>query len=541
MLTLATISLNATVGDIAGNLQKIRHFYEQAATQHADIVIFPELALTGYPPEDLLLLPHFQQAAYDALQSLVPLTIGGPALLLGGVLPQADKKPYNVAFFLEDGKHTHTIFKSHLPNDGVFDEQRVFTSAPPSPTGNIIPFKGHALGVLICEDLWHSDTASLPAQKGAEILISIHASPYDTTKQTLRHHLVSERTRQDGIPVLYINQVGGQDELVFDGGSFSVHQGKTLAQLHWQEGLHLYHWDPDRDTLTGSDASLSSLPLEAHIYHALTLSLTDYIEKNRFPGVILGMSGGVDSALVATIAVDALGKDRVRAVMMPSIYTSDHSKIDAAECTEALGITLETIPIESLVTVYEHLLHKMLASGNTSLASENIQARIRGTLLMAMSNAHNLLVLPTGNKSELAVGYATLYGDMCGGFNVLKDVYKTMVYRLCRWRNELSPVIPERILHKAPTAELRPNQTDQDSLPPYDILDDILQLLIEERYSIQALQQLRPFYNPHTIEQVSSLVIRSEYKRYQSAPGVKITPLAFGRDRRIPITNGFKL
>lgn len=545
MLTIAALQLNVTVGDIEGNIAKITNHYHQAALQGVDLIICPELALTGYPPEDLILMPYFQQAAMKGLEALAKLTVNGPALLVGTIITDgSEDNIYNAACLLEHGIHTHSFLKHHLPNYGVFDEHRLF-SAGPLPS--VFSFKGLNLAILICEDLWFEDTTQHLAQQKPDLVISINASPYDYQKQSIRLDLARHQAAITGTPIVYVNQLGGQDELVFDGGSFvydPAYPDHLFTLPYWQDTSCIISFHPYQGKIALHEP-LPSMPIlqeqESHIYQALLLSLKDYIHKNGFPGVLIGMSGGIDSALSAAIAVDALGADKVRLIMMPSVYTSKESLYDAKLCADALKVPLEVISIEPLVKTYHTTLRKELEKGQSGIAYENIQSRIRGTLLMALSNSSGYMVLTTGNKSEMAVGYATLYGDMCGGFNVLKDLYKTQVYALSHWRNKEHIVIPKNILKKAPSAELRAHQTDQDSLPEYEILDDILELLIEARKSTAEIEQLRPHYARQIIDQVGTLVQRAEYKRRQSAPGVKITPLSFGRDRRFPITSKFKL
>jgi len=432
-----------------------------------------------------------------------------------------DPLPYNAAALLHQGKIIALRFKHHLPNYDVFDEKRTFQSgALPDP----VEFAGHKLGIMICEDMWNSRVAAHLAANGAEILIVPNGSPFTTLKYEVRLELAKHRAAETGLPLIYVNQVGGQDELVFDGGSFAIEPDGTLkTQLpFFAEAIQPAH-----------QASLYNHSENELIYNALKLGLGDYVRKNGFSGVIIGLSGGIDSALAAALAVDALGAKHVHCIMLPSPFTSQESLDDAAALAKNLRVRLDTISIENPLKAFEKTL-----PGLKGLAHENIQSRIRGNILMALSNTEGKMVLTTGNKSEMAVGYATIYGDMNGGFNALKDVYKTKVYELCHWRNEQDAIIPERIITKAPTAELRENQTDQDSLPPYDVLDGILELLIEAERSVDDICA-GGAYERKTVLRIWKLLDRAEYKRYQAAPGTKITPKAFGRDRRYPMTNRY--
>jgi len=444
----------------------------------------------------------------------------------GVLLPtpwRQNKKLYNTALLIHDGKVVETIFKHHLPNYGVFDEKRIFKSGQ---LPNVINFKGVKLGIMICEDMWFPDAATQLKKQGAEVLIVPNGSPYQTNIHNMRREQASARVKETNLPLVYVNQVGGQDELVFDGASFIM--DKEANTIH---SLPLF----EEDICTPSDQHQNTqLDKDEEIYKAVTLGLKDYVEKNNFPGVLIGLSGGIDSALSAAIAVDAIGADKVHCVMMPSPYTSQESLDDAAKCAELLGVRLETISIDPAINAYADMLEQAIDKNKAGTTFENIQSRSRGMLLMALSNATGKMVLSTGNKSEMAVGYATLYGDMCGGFNALKDLYKGQVYALSEWRNKQTPAIPENIITKAPSAELKPDQTDQDTLPPYDVLDNILEHLIE--------RDTTPKNIPHNIDTVMSvwrMLDLAEYKRRQAPPGVKITPRAFGRNRRYPITNGF--
>ncbi|WP_207476376.1 NAD+ synthase [Arenibaculum pallidiluteum] len=545
-LAIALAQLNPTVGDIEGNAAKVRDARAEAAARDADLVVCPELVISGYPPEDLVLKPFFLASVRQAVEALAADTAdGGPAVLVTAPWQQ-DGRVYNAALLLDGGAIQAVRFKHDLPNYGPFDEKRVFAAGPvPGP----VNFRDVRLGVLICEDMWTGDVAETLAECGAEILLVPNGSPFETDKHELRVNLAVARVTETGLPLVYVNQVGGQDELVFDGGSFALGADCSLvAQGHrWREQVLLTRWVREAGVwrcehgeTAEPDAGIPS------IYQAMVLGLRDYVNKNRFPGVLIGMSGGIDSALSAAVAVDALGADRVHLVMMPSPYTSQDSLDDAAEAAELLGARIDTIPIGPAMDAFATMLEPAFAGRDPDITEENIQSRARGMTLMALSNKFGAMVLSTGNKSEMSVGYATLYGDMCGGYSVLKDVYKTTVYALSRWRNQTLPdgargpagrVIPERIITKAPTAELKPNQTDQDTLPPYDALDDILECLVERDLSVAEI--VSHGHARETVDRVWRMLDRAEYKRRQAPPGVKITRRSFGKDRRYPITNGF--
>ena len=545
-LKIALAQINPHVGQVVRNLDRIRRARAEAAAQGADLVVAPEMFIAGYPTEDLIRKPAFVAACEAALEELALDTAdGGPGVLIGG--PWRDGgKLYNAAYVLDGGKIIARRAKHELPNYGVFDEKRVFDAGPaPGP----VAFRGFRLGVMVCEDWWFPAVAETLAESGAEMLLSINGSPYEAGKQSARIALAVRRVVESGLPFAFCAQICGQDELVFEGASFVLNADRSLAvQMPlFEEQVTLTTWTRDGGLLVCAPQALAAEPdrLES-IYRSMVLGLGDYVRKNGFPGVILGLSGGIDSALSAAVAVDALGADQVRTFMMPSPYTSQDSLDDAAECARLLGIACDSIPISPAMDAFGAVLAPVFAGRQADITEENIQSRARGLILMAISNKLGHMVLTTGNKSEMSVGYATLYGDMCGGYSVLKDVYKTTVFELCRWRNANHPkgalgpagaVMPERVITKPPSAELKPNQTDQDSLPPYDMLDGILEGLVEGELSVDAL--VEKGYDRATVLRVWKMLDRAEYKRRQAPPGVKITARAFGRDRRYPITNGF--
>jgi NAD+ synthase len=544
-LTIALAQLNPTVGDISGNLAKIRKACERATAAHADLLVLSELAIVGYPPEDLVLRPSVVEACRNAVEQLVHDSRTGPAIVATTPWKQGGEI-YNAAVVIDKGETT-IRFKSNLPNYGVFDEKRVFTPGPlPEPVG----FRGLKLGVPICEDIWTPPITAHLARAGAELLIVPNGSPFESGKFSTRLELAKARARETNLPLAYVNQIGGQDELVFDGRSFVVNRDGELAVCveGWNDCVTLTNWTRgDEGWICGPGAITPLGGQLEDVYSALVLGLRDYVEKNGFPGVVLGLSGGVDSALSAAVAVDALGPGYVTGVRLPSPFTSDLSMEEAKAVADRLGIRLLTVPVEKVLEAAEQTLAPPFDGRARDVTEENLQARIRGLLLMALSNKFGWMLLTTGNKSEMSVGYATLYGDMCGGFSVLKDIYKTDVYRLSRWRNTQRPkgalgpddeVIPERTLTRPPTAELRPNQTDQDSLPPYDQLDAILKGLIEEE---QSVDELGATVAPREIvSRVQQMLYVAEYKRRQAPPGVKVSHRSFGRDRRYPITNRFR-
>ncbi|MCW5695293.1 MAG: NAD+ synthase [Bauldia sp.] len=544
---LAIAQLNPVVGDLAGNLALARAARAEAAAGGADIVLFTELFLSGYPPEDLVLRPAFLDACRATLSAFAADTAdGGPAVLVG--VPWRDEGGVrNAMALLDDGRVETLRYKVELPNYGVFDEKRVFAAGPlPEP----FTVRGLPLGVPICEDLWTPALCDHLVRAGATMLLVPNGSPYWRGKMVERHAVVAARVAETGVPVVYANMVGGQDELVFDGGSFALHGDRSDAFRLPQFTAETAFVDWKRDgggwrVVSGPHAAAPADD-EAD-WRASVLGLRDYVGKNRFPGVVLGLSGGVDSAVVAAIATDALGPDRVRCVMLPYRFTSSQSLRDAEACARVLGVRYDVVPIAGPVEAAEAALQPLFGDRARDVAEENLQARTRGILLMGISNKLGPLLLSTGNKSEVSVGYATLYGDMNGGFNPIKDLYKTDVYRLARWRNANRPdgllgppgeVIPEAIIVRAPSAELRENQTDQDSLPPYDILDAILLDLIENERSVAEI--VAKGHDAATVRRVEHMVAISEYKRRQAAPGVKISGRNFGRDRRYPITNRFR-
>ena len=545
-LKIAFAQLNPTVGDIPGNLAKARKARADAAAQGADIVLFSELFIVGYPPEDLVLKPALQADARAAVEALAKETTSGPATLIG--TPWLDDgKLYNAFACLDGGAVKALRYKVDLPNYGVFDEKRVFT---PGPMPGPIEIRGVRIGIPICEDIWNGDVVECIAETGGEFLLVPNGSPFEATKEETRLNIAVARVVESGLALAYLNQIGGQDELVFDGASFVINPDRSLAlqMPAWEEALAITSWRRDGKRWICEPGAKASLPegLEA-IYHAMVLGLRDYVRKNRFPNVVLGLSGGIDSALTAAVAVDALGAANVRCVMMPSRYTAQDSLEDAAEVARFLGTQLDNIPIEEGVKAFGAMTAPLFAGRAPDTTEENIQSRIRGVTLMAISNKFGPMVLTTGNKSEMSVGYATLYGDMCGGYNVLKDIYKMQVFALSKWRNQHKPkhalgpagrVMPERVITKPPTAELRANQKDEDSLPPYAKLDDILECLVEGEMPVEDI--IKRGHDLATIKRVEHLLSIAEYKRRQAPPGVKITRRNFGRDRRYPITNAFR-
>ncbi len=546
-INIALAQLNPVVGDIAGNASRVRKARSVAAGLGADLLVFTELFISGYPPEDLILKPAFVAAARASIEALADETADdGPALLIG--TPWAEEgRVYNAVVLLDGGKIAAVRYKADLPNSGVFDEKRVFAAGPlPGP----VNFRGIRIGVPICEDIWSEEVCECLIETGAEMLIVPNGSPYFTGKMDVRMNIAAARVAENGVPLIYVNQIGGQDELVFDGASFALNATSELAaQLpDWEENISLTKWQRKDGIWRCEPENLSSLEEgEGADYLACVLGLRDYVNKNGFPGVVLGLSGGVDSALCAAMAVDALGPEKVHCIMLPYTFTSDESLSDAAACAKALGVPYDTLPIHKPVEGFGSSLQPLFKDTAPGVAEENIQSRTRGTILMAISNKFGSMVVTTGNKSEVSVGYATLYGDMNGGFNPIKDLYKMQIYALSRWRNAHVPrgalgpegiVIPENILTKAPSAELKENQKDQDSLPDYEVLDDILACLVENEMPLS--QIVARGHDKQTVTDIQRLLYLAEYKRRQSAPGVKITQKLFGRDRRYPITNKFR-
>ena len=533
---IALAQINPLLGDLPGNAQLITQAAANAYAQGASLVLTPELSLTGYPPEDLLLRPAFIEAADRELSHLVlelqkfpglTVIVGHPKKTAAGL--------QNYASVIRDGQVITGYAKQELPNHEVFDEVRYFT---PGNASCVFEHAGIRYGVILCEDAWHAGPAKQAHADGAQVLLVLNASPYHLQKEALRIEVLSQQIALSKMPLVYVNAVGGQDELVFDGGSFALNSaGKVvMAMPQFETALGYVDVNASADLELGTMVTPTSV--EAQAYQALVLGVRDYVQKNRFPGVIIGLSGGVDSALVLAIAVDALGADKVRTVMMASRYTAEISWIDAKEMAQNLGVQYDEIPISAPVDALEHALAEQFKGLKLDATEENIQARVRGTLLMALSNKTGRLVLTTGNKSEMAVGYCTLYGDMAGGFAVIKDIAKTLVYRLCAYRNSIAPIIPERILTRAPTAELRPDQTDQDSLPSYAVLDGIVERYMEQNQSIA--QIIAAGFDPESVEKVTRLIKLNEYKRRQAPPGVRVTTRAFGRDWRYPITSQFR-
>jgi NAD+ synthase len=548
-LRIAMAQLNQSMGDLAGNADAMLAWRARAAALGADLIVYPELQLIGYPPEDLVLKPALVSRAETELHRLAAATAdGGPAMLVGTVIANQGVL-FNCAVLLDEGRIVAIRQKRELPNYGTFDEKRLFA---PGPLPDPVAFRGVKLGLPICEDIWFPFVTAHLAERGAEILLSINGSPYELAKDDFRiKRVCAQRIEETGLPILYLNRVGGQDELVFDGASFVLNADGDIAHMlpDWEEALVVTEWS--REAGGGWFCAPGEVhALDAHpedVYHAMLVGLRDYVNCNRFPGVVLGLSGGIDSALSAAVAVDALGAERVWCVMLPSRFTSQESLDDAAQCARMLGCRLDTIPILPAVDAFDAMLAPAFAGRNPDLAEENIQSRIRGVTLMALSNKFGHMLLTTGNKSEMSVGYATIYGDMAGGYSVLKDAYKTTVFDLSRWRNAnrpslalgpVGPVMPQRVITKPPTAELRPDQKDSDSLPPYEVLDPILYGLVEQEKSVDQLVAMG--FDRAIVARIERLLYVAEYKRRQSPPGVKLGGRNFGRDRRYPITNAFR-
>ncbi len=547
-LAITLAQLSQSVGDIAGNAAAMLAARTRARAAGADLIVFPEMQLIGYPPEDLVLKPALIERAAAELDALAEATAdGGPAMLVGSVFV-VDGNLHNGIALLDQGKIAAIRLKHELPNYGTFDEMRLFQ---PGPLPEPVVFRGVMIGLPICEDVWHPDVCRHLADFGAELLICINGSPYEIDKDTLRIEGVAKRRAADtGLPLAYLNRVGGQDELVFDGASFVVNGdgGLAVQMADWVEQEVLTRWTRTAKGWRcdqGAIARLADHPED--IYCAMVMALRDYVDRNRFPGVVLGLSGGIDSAICAAIAADALGPERVWSVMLPSRFTSQLSLDLATECARMIGCRYETIPINPAVVAFDAMLEGTFADKDVDITEENVQSRIRGVTLMALSNKFGPMLLTTGNKSEMSVGYATIYGDMAGGYNPLKDAYKTTVFAISRWRNAHKPalglgpdgpVMPEAIITRPPSAELRPDQKDEDSLPPYAVLDGILLGLVEHEKSVDQL--VSEGFERETVVRIERLLYVAEYKRRQAPPGVKLGTRNFGRDRRYPITNAFR-
>jgi NAD+ synthase (glutamine-hydrolysing) len=536
-LRIVVAQINLLVGDIRGNVDRIIESAVQARDVHqAQVVVFPELAVTGYPPEDLLLRPGLYERVDEGLTRLRKEVHG--ITLVVGYPEQTHQGVYNAALVLRDGKVLGNARKHYLPNYAVFDEKRYFI---PGQAPCVVELEGVPVGITICEDIWYPDPAADAVSQGAQLIVTLNASPYHMDKAGEREAAVRDRVQENRIPVLYVNLVGGQDELVFDGESFVMNADGALARRMpaFTEDLYPVDFAPRAGKVVAVHGEIApALSREASVYQALVLGVRDYVTKNGFQGVVLGLSGGIDSGLTLAVAVDALGAADVEAVMMPSRYTADMSVEDATAEAHTLGVDYSIIPIEKPFQAFLEILKEEFAGRPVDTTEENIQARCRGLILMAISNKKRKMVLTTGNKSEMAVGYATLYGDMAGGFDVLKDVPKTLVYRLAEYRNTLGPVIPHRVIERPPSAELAPDQKDTDSLPPYEILDGILALYVEQDKDVDDI--VAAGYDRETVVRVVNMVDRNEYKRRQAPPGIRITPRAFGRDRRYPITSGYR-
>ncbi|QLC22657.1 NAD+ synthase [Parasphingopyxis sp. CP4] len=544
-LRIAFAQLNQVMGDLACNADAM--LQARAGCSDADLIVFPELQLIGYPPEDLVLKPALIERARIELERMAKATGDtGPAMLVGTAILE-EGELYNAMALLDGGEVTTIIRKHRLPNYGTFDELRLFK---PGPMPEPIEFRGVKIGVPICEDIWVDGVCAHLASRGAELFIVPNGSPYEVEKDDIRLALARGRVANTGLPLAYLNRVGGQDEIVFDGSSFVLNTDGEIAWqfADWEEEVATTLWEKSDDGWACTDGPQHALDAHpADIYHAMLVGLRDYVNRNRFPGVVLGLSGGIDSALSAAVAVDALGADRVWCVMMPSRFTSQESLDDAAECARLLGCKLDTIPIMPAVEGFDAMLADSFLDAEVDITEENIQSRIRGVTLMALSNKFGHMLLTTGNKSEMAVGYATIYGDMAGGYSVLKDAYKTTVFELSSFRNTVrpslamgpdGPVMPDVVITKPPSAELRPDQKDSDSLPPYDVLDPILKGLVEEEVGIEHLVERG--FDRATVARIERLLYIAEYKRRQAPPGVKIGARNFGRDRRYPITNAFR-
>ncbi len=536
-LDISLAQCNFLVGDIEGNTRKIIETAKYARDHlHADLVVFSELSLTGYPLEDLLFHPAILPAVSHSLEK-IKSEINGIYILLGAPTKEGEYL-FNSAFVIRDTEILAIYHKRILPNYEVFDEVRYFQAGTATC---VVDISGVKAGITICEDIWSDVPIRETVEAGAELIININASPYQVGKTAERTRVLKTRIDEQNVPIIYVNQVGGQDELVFDGESICLDRQGGLCMLApaFVTGAFTVQYSRVQTDLLESSCLHSPLPELASIYQAILLGVRDYVQKNHFEGVVLGLSGGIDSALTLVLAVDALGSDRVQAVMMPFRYTSDMSVEDATRLANQLDVKLDVIPIDNIYTTVACSLQPVLPDSEDGITGENIQSRIRGLLLMALSNKTGKMLLTTGNKSEMSVGYATLYGDMAGGFAPLKDVSKSLVYQLARYRNQLGAVIPERVLTRAPSAELAPGQVDQDSLPSYDLLDSVLQKFVEQDLTVD--QIVAGGYERDLVERIAEMVIRNEYKRRQAPPGVKITRRAFGKDRRFPITSGYSM
>ncbi|MEE2667491.1 MAG: NAD+ synthase [Pseudomonadota bacterium] len=545
-MRIVLAQINNVVGDVDGNIEKIKKVLYKFKDDEIDLVVFSELVISGYPPEDLVLKQSFVEKCWFGLQEIIKITAKYNLGTIVSLPVIEDFKLYCSAVLVDSGKVLGFAKKVNLPNYSVFDEKRLFSRGPEPEIYN---FRGIKVGIPICEDIWNENVINILKKKGCEIVISPNGSPFDKYKRSERITIINSRVKESGLPFLYVNQVGGQDELVFDGSSLIVNPDTTIIEQGpcWEESFLVAEYNKESSKFLGDKIDFKESNALEEIYMATVIGLRDYVVKNNFPGVILGLSGGIDSALCAAIAVDALGPEKIQCFMMPSKFTSKESIVDAEECAKNLKIGIDSIDIEDTFSSLEEALSGVFSGLPNDTTEENIQSRIRGTILMAISNKKGKMLITTGNKSEVSVGYSTLYGDMNGGFNPIKDIYKTEVYDLANWRNKNFPknilgpegkIIPSSILEKEPSAELRENQKDTDSLPPYEELDKILEFLVDYEMSIKEI--INKGFNEETIKKIENLLYISEYKRRQSAPGVKISQKNFGRDRRYPITNRFR-
>lgn len=542
-LNILLAQTNPIVGNIEHNRDLVLDIVSK--NKNADLIIFTELVLSGYPPEDLVLKSAFQNKVCDAFHEIMDASVESESYIIIGRPWKENEQLYNAAIVLHKGKVFHRHLKNTLPNYGVFDEKRIFAAGDES---SFFEIKGNKIALFICEEIWDSETYKKVEGKDCDLVVTINASPFEYQKIIQRENLAIELSKKIDAPVVYVNQVGGQDEIVFDGSSFIADAHKVLRRLPaCESATDLVTFDKDKKEFSFSEKIFEEKSEQEVLYSNLVLGLKDYIEKNNFPGVVIGISGGIDSAFSACVAVDALGSDKVKGIMMPSKYTSNASVEDATLLGKNLSIEMISLSIEEAALAYESTLKNVFEGTQQDITEENIQSRIRGMLLMAYSNKFGYMVMTNGNKSEVSVGYSTLYGDMCGGFSVIKDLYKVDVYKLAEWRNDNHPsislhkkknIVPINIITKAPTAELKPNQKDEDSLPPYEILDKILYELVEKESSVTDIVNLG--FNEDTVIKVQGLLYNSEYKRRQSAPGVKVSERNFGLDRRYPITNRFR-